>query len=98
MTQPDTILATAFDPDGREVVLTAGRWQHITSGHPELGGLQHATLDAVRRPGRHLREARPAEDWYYAAGVGPSRWLKVVVTYAQGRGLIVTAFARRRTP
>jgi hypothetical protein len=96
--EPDPILATFDDPLGRPVTLTAGRWEHIVRGHPELSDLREAVLETVRHPSRHLREPRPAEDWYYRAGMGPSRWLKVVVTYSQGRGLIVTAFARRRTP
>ncbi len=82
----------------RKLLARPDRWEHIVGGHPELSDLREAVLETVRHPGRHLREPRPAEDWYYRAGAGPSRWLKVVVTYSQGSGLIVTAFARRRTP
>jgi hypothetical protein len=39
-----------------------------------------------------------AYEWFYAAGVGPSRWLKVVVVYEGQRGFIVTAHARRSFP
>ena len=31
-------------------------------------------------------------------GVGPGRWLQVVVAYEGGRGFIVTAFGRRKDP
>jgi hypothetical protein len=82
------------------VELTVERWEHITAadGHPELAGLHGAVLRAVaepdvRRPGRE-----PNEEWFFLAGIGPSRWLQVVVAYAEGRGWIVTAFARRTDP
>jgi hypothetical protein len=92
--------AQICDPDGRVVELTAERWQHITApdGHPEPAGLRDAVLRAVaepdvRRPGRE-----PSEEWFFLAGIGPSRWLQVVVAYAEGRGWIVTAIARRTDP
>lgn len=42
--------------------------------------------------GRH-----PDETWFYGRG-GPSRFLKVIVHWTGDRGVIVTAFARRRFP
>jgi hypothetical protein len=38
------------------------------------------------------------EEWYYLKTDTPSNWLKVVVAYAEGRGHIVTAYARRSMP
>jgi len=38
------------------------------------------------------------EEWFYRAGAGPSAWMRVVVHYADGQGLIVTAFPRRAYP
>jgi hypothetical protein len=38
------------------------------------------------------------EEWYYAKTDAPSNWLKVVVAYAEGRGYIVTAHARKSMP
>ncbi len=35
---------------------------------------------------------------YYARGVGPSRWLLVVVSYEQTPARIVSAFANRKDP
>jgi hypothetical protein len=40
----------------------------------------------------------PGEEWFYLRVLGPSRWLKVVVTYREGLGRIHTAFARRAFP
>lgn len=77
--------------------LTAERWGHITApdSHPELASHRDAILRAVsepdvRRPGRE-----PNEEWFFLAGIGPSRWLQVVVAYGESRGWVVTAFARR---
>jgi hypothetical protein len=38
------------------------------------------------------------EEWFYLGGVGPSRWLKVVVLYERELGWVVTAFPRRSFP
>lgn len=90
--------AAATDPQGREVVLADERWSHIVRGHPELAREQGAILGAVAAPTRQLPGRRPGEEWYYLRDAGPSRWLKVVVAYAEGRGRIITAFGRRSMP
>jgi hypothetical protein len=95
---PDAEARTTTDPDGTPVELTAERWQHILKGHPDLGPYRDAILatisaPTIRRPGRE-----PNEQWHYLEGVGPSRWLKVVVAYEGDRGYVRTAFARRSFP
>jgi hypothetical protein len=91
--------ATVVDPDGRTVELTSERWAHITDGHPELARLRDEVLETVRIPSRRWPGPTVGEEWFYREGVGPSRWLKVVVRYeSTDRGSIVTAFARRRMP
>jgi|SRR3954447_13124200 hypothetical protein len=92
-------IASVVDPEGRTVDLTAGRWAHITDGHPELAPFQDQVLDSVRAPSHRRPGRTPGEEWFYAEAIGPSRWLKVVVRYeTTGRGWIVTAFARRSLP
>ncbi|MDQ6807203.1 MAG: hypothetical protein M3065_20130 [Actinomycetota bacterium] len=98
-----TIAATALDPDGRIVQLTEERWEHIISpttggGHPELAPHQAAVIQAVQTPDRRIPGRRPNEEWFYLAGAGPSRWLKVVVAYEAATGRIITAFGRRALP
>jgi len=93
-----SVLASALDPDGRRVELSAERWDHIVDGHPELGPHLESVMRAVRSPDRKLSGRRQGEEWFYLRGAGPSRWLKVVVHYEGGRGRIVTAFARRSMP
>jgi hypothetical protein len=92
--------AQVGDPDGRVVELTAERWEHITApdGHPELAVHRDAVLRAVSEPDLRRAGREPSEEWFFLAGIGPSRWLQVVVAYDENRGWIVTAFARRSDP
>ncbi len=96
--EPHAVMATADDPDGRPVVLTVERWQHILDGHPDLAPFQALVLTAVRGPDYRRPGRWPDEEWFYLATARPSRWLKVVVVYEGERGRIVTAFARRAVP
>jgi hypothetical protein len=98
------VLATAIDPDGRTVELTRERWLHIIgdtasgTGHPELRDYQADLLRAIEAPITRLYGPGEGEEWFYLEGAGPSRYLKVVVAFREGRGRIITAFARRAMP
>ena len=87
-----------LDPDGRRVVLTARNWLHIRLRHDELDVPPDVVLEAVARPDRRAHGPRRGEEWFYLEGVGPTRWIRVVVQYEDGRGLIITAFPRRSFP
>jgi hypothetical protein len=95
---PSPVLATVADPDGRAVVLTQRTWDHIISRHPELRPFRSAVVAAVRAPTVRRGGRTPGEEWFYLRVIGPSRWLKVVVTYRGRSGQIRTAFARRAFP
>lgn len=84
------------DPSGRTVHMSGERWKHIIDGHPELAGCHADLLRAIVEPSEVIRDSRPGEDWYYLAGAGPSRWLKVVVSSRTRE--VITAFPRRRKP
>lgn len=92
--------AEVTDPDGHRVVLTEERWGHILVGHPEIGPLEAVLLATVASPTRRLAGRIPREQWYYLEleRPRPSRWLKVVVSYGEQEGRIVTAFLRRSLP
>lgn len=95
MDEPQTIR----DREGREVLLSPERWQHIVSGHPEIEVYEQEVRRAVESPTTALPGREPGEEWLYLEGTGPSRWLKVVVVFDSAeRGRIITAFARRRKP
>jgi hypothetical protein len=95
-----SVLAEVLDPNGRRVELTAERWMHIIdrAHHPELTDLQAEVMRAVYEPTEARPGREPDEVWFYLRGVGPSRWLKVVVVFGADRGYIITAFPRRRLP
>jgi hypothetical protein len=86
------------DPRGREISLDDERWAHIIDGHPEMSDMRGDVLRAVKAS--EILAGRTAdEEWFYLAGAGPSRWLKVVVIFDPAdRGRIITAFGRRRKP
>ena len=87
------------DAQGREVSLSPERWLHIVSAHPEIEPYEAEICRAVEAPTTNLPGREPDEEWLYLEGVGPSRWLKVVVVFdREGSGRIITAFARRRKP
>lgn len=98
------VLATVLDPDGRSVDLTPDRWAHIIgvhparAGHPELRPHRADIMHAVREPSSRRPGRQPNEEWFYLEGVGPSRYLKVVVAFSGGKGRVITAFARRSMP
>jgi hypothetical protein len=90
---------TMRDRQGRDVLLSPERWQHIVSGHPEIEIYEKEIRRAVESPTTVLAGREPDEEWLYLEGAGPSRWLKVVVSFdSEGRGRIITSFARRRKP
>jgi hypothetical protein len=87
------------DPRDRKVSLDPERWEHILDGHPELRDNQADVVRAVESPTEVLSGRSPDEEWFYLAGAGPSRWLKVVVVFDRAsNGRIITAFGRRRKP
>jgi hypothetical protein len=93
-----TVRATIDDFDGRPVQLTEERWDHIVERHPEILMLEETVLQAVQTPDAHMSGRLANEEWFYLRTERPSNWLKVVVTYVEDRGQIVTAFARRSMP
>lgn len=76
---------------------TEERQRHILDAHPELGAHLADILGAVTAPTKREAGRQSNEVWYFLRGAGRSRWLQVVVAYAQGQGWIVTAFAGGRT-
>jgi hypothetical protein len=66
--------------------------------HPEIQTLDQVMLQAVQAPDQHVPGRLADEEWYYVETDTPSNWLKVVVAYGEGRGHIVTAYARRSMP
>jgi hypothetical protein len=93
-----TVRSRVEDQQGRTVELTAERWDHIAERHRDIRALGDAVLRAVEMPDHWTQGRNANEEWYYLKTNSPSAWLKVVVAYAEGRGHVVTAFARRSIP
>jgi len=85
-------------PDGRIVVLTTERWAHIVDRHDEAERHRALILDVVARPDLWHVVGSMNEEWFFRERAGPSVWLQVVVHFAEDRGIITTAFARRSLP
>jgi hypothetical protein len=90
----------AIDPDGVRVVLKDAIWsEKIVRDHREIEAYRDEVLRTVSAPDH----TAPDPDYeerkrYFARGVGPSRWLLVVVSYEQTPARIVSAFANRKDP
>jgi hypothetical protein len=84
------------------VAWSCSRWSGgATSARPirSLRPYRAELLRAVAEAEHVLPGRTAGEEWFYADGIGPSRWLKIVVAFASdGTGRIITAFARRRKP
>ena len=92
--------AETVDPDGVRVVLDERVWsEKIVRDHPEIASYKEDALRAVSTP--DLVAADPdsaARKRFYLHGVGPSRWLLVVVSYEQTPARIISVFANRKDP
>jgi hypothetical protein len=93
-------IAETTDPEGRQVTLADAVWRaKIVRDHPEIDRHMSDVLRAVTKPDHVAVDPIFAERTrYYARGVGPSRWLLVVVSYEQVPARIVSAFANRKDP
>jgi hypothetical protein len=88
------------DTNGARVVLKDEVWREkIVRDHPEIAGHRSDVLRAVSAPDHVAPDPSfEARKRCYARGVGPSRWLLVVVSYEQTPARIVSVFANRKDP
>ncbi len=91
------ILAEVTTPEGIRVVLFADTWEeHILKGsrHNELAAHLDGVLTAVLAPDHREPDPRPRREQFHKQSVGPSKWLMVVVDFADKPARIVTAYGR----
>jgi hypothetical protein len=82
------------------VVLDVRVWdEKIVRDHPEVTSYKDNALQAVSAPD-HVEPDPGSADrkGFYLRGVGPSRWLLVVVSYEQKPARIISVFANRKDP
>jgi hypothetical protein len=94
------IAAETIDPDGERVVLHARVWEDkVVRDHPEVAVCKADALRAVAAPDHDAPDAGWADRRrFYLRGVGPSRWLLVIVSYEQRPARIISVFANRKDP
>jgi hypothetical protein len=92
--------AETTDPAGARVVLDGRLWDgKIARDHPEVAPHKDDVLHAVSAPDHVAPDPGSADrKRFYLRGVGPSRWLLVVVSYEQKPARIISVFATRKDP
>ena len=89
--------ASPSSPPACEIVLTPEAWAHNCRRHPELAERRDDVLTVVRASDVTTRDRRYPYRWrFYGLGVGPSRWLAVVVDFTEDPARIVTAHGFRK--
>jgi hypothetical protein len=79
------------------VVLEQERWEHVCK-HEQLDGHELAVMRAVETPDRSRDGNYPGSKVLYARGLGPARWLAVVVEYDGLLGRVITAYPYDKEP
>lgn len=96
----EEVIGEAIDQGGARVVLLARVWhEKVLRDHAELDGYLPDVLRAVHAPD-HV-EPDPVYELrtrFHLRGVGPSRWLLVVVSYEQQPARVISAFGNRKDP
>lgn len=83
-------------PHGDVVELTSASWTHIVSSHPEMAIYRSEILETVASPHVIKDDPELKRQRFYRSGIGPSRWLRVIVDFSHKPALIVTAFGFRK--
>lgn len=92
------VVSSTTDGLGRTIVLTDERWEHILEGHPEMAGLELAVMRVVESADKECAGNFPGARKFYKRGLGPARWLAVVVAYDGMMGKVVTAHPFSKEP
>ena len=99
MDDNEEIVGETIDAEGRRVVLLARIWHgKILVDHAELRPFLEGLLMAVTAPDIVRRDVHPDRQHFFANHLGPSRWLRVVVSYEQVPARIITAHGYRKDP
>lgn len=89
--------AIVVDTLGREILVTTERLGHVRERHPEVA--EDDVVVAIVQADRRTRPQPGRRERLWAAGVGPARYLVVVVEFETANaGRLVTAFASSKGP
>jgi hypothetical protein len=98
---PDEYLAADLrDPDGKRVVISSRLWHRkVLRDHPEIVLHFVDVLHAIAEPD-HVTPDPSFKNRrkHFLRGVGPSRWLLVVLSYEQEPARLISAYPNRKDP
>jgi hypothetical protein len=92
------ILAHARLPEGRTVVITDAVWGHVITRHENMAPYLSHVLQAIRVPDHREPDVRAGRERLFRRGLGPQRWLRVVIEFAPGFDQVVTTFGQVTDP
>lgn len=93
----EEVLAVVKDRFGCTIVLERKRWDHICE-HEQLDGHELAVMRAVENADMSKDGNFPGSKVLYGKGLGPARWLAVVVAYDGLNGRVITAYPHNKEP
>ena len=91
------LVGSVRDGLGRTIVLEQERWEHVQK-HEQLDGHELAVMRAIEKADKRRDGNFPGSEVIYARGLGPARWLAVVVEYDGLMGRVLTAYPRNKEP
>jgi hypothetical protein len=59
---------------------------------------ERAVMAVVAHPHHRADDVRPGRERFFATGVGPARWLRVVIDFGAVPAFVVTAFGQDDEP
>jgi hypothetical protein len=88
-----------IEPEGRTVEITEKAWRHVCD-HGEMTTHFDQIKETISHPAHIEDDVRPGRVRYYRQGIGPTRWLRVVISYEDDPtiGRLVTAFGHSNDP
>jgi hypothetical protein len=80
------------------VVLDESGWEHVLDEHGEMEPHSASVMAAITAPEFRQPDPRAGRERYWRRGLGPSRWLRVVVDFSTDPARVVTAYGNRKDP
>jgi hypothetical protein len=78
--------------------MTAKTWGHIVGDKEDMADHEEAVLRIIDSPDFREDDPRPGRERFFRRGVGPERWMRVVVEFAGEKDRVVTAFGQTNDP
>ncbi len=71
---------------------------HVLAEHNDMDGQLASVVATIEQPGFIETDRRPGRELYFRRGLGPSRWLRVIVAFDLEPPELVTAFGHFTEP